>query len=206
MPAVAAELAHRAPRGRAAGHRHRVHGRGPLPPRAVPCPDLPAGDDPELGEMTLLDPLADEPFDPAPLAEVLADPDVEIVLHAGRQDVALLRAAVELRHPQRLRHAGRRRASRGMRAQLSYEGLLREVLGVRLRKTASFTRWDRRPLSPSSWSTRARTCCTCSRWPRPCRTGCARAAAWTGRARSAVRWSTSATTATSTRSSGGCRA
>ena len=30
-------------------------------------------------------------FDPAPLAEVLADPAVEIVLHAGRQDVAILR-------------------------------------------------------------------------------------------------------------------
>src|SRR4051795_2580429 len=49
------------------------------------------GDDPELGEVTLLDPLADDPFDPAPLAEVMSDPDVEIVLHAGRQDVALLR-------------------------------------------------------------------------------------------------------------------
>ncbi len=38
----------------------------------------------------LIDPL--EPgFDGAPLAQVLADPAVEIVVHAGRQDVALLR-------------------------------------------------------------------------------------------------------------------
>src|SRR3954468_7298037 len=36
------------------------------------------------------DPLQDA-FAPAPLAEVLADPHVEIVQHAGRQDVALLR-------------------------------------------------------------------------------------------------------------------
>ena len=41
------------------------------------------------GEIAVLDPL--EGFDPAPLAAVLADPAVEVVLHAGRQDVAILR-------------------------------------------------------------------------------------------------------------------
>ena len=35
----------------------------------------------------------------------------------------------------------------GLRAQLGYEALLHEMLGVRLRKSASFTRWDTRPLS-----------------------------------------------------------
>ena len=39
----------------------------------------------------LLDPLAG--FDQEPLAEAWADPDVEIVLHAGGQDVAILRRA-----------------------------------------------------------------------------------------------------------------
>ena len=38
----------------------------------------------------VLDPL-DDAVDPSPLAEVLADTDIEIVMHAGRQDVALLR-------------------------------------------------------------------------------------------------------------------
>src|SRR4051794_36545701 len=37
----------------------------------------------------VLDPLAG--FAPAPLAAVLADPQVEVVVHAGRQDVAILR-------------------------------------------------------------------------------------------------------------------
>src|SRR3954453_10953196 len=37
----------------------------------------------------LIDTLAD--VDPSPLAELLADPSVEVVLHAGRQDVAILR-------------------------------------------------------------------------------------------------------------------
>ena len=44
-----------------------------------------------VGEhVEVLDPLVGS-FDPTPLAEVLADPDIEIVLHAGRQDVAILR-------------------------------------------------------------------------------------------------------------------
>src|SRR5467141_3948175 len=38
----------------------------------------------------VLDPLTED-YDPAPLAAVLADPDVQVVMHAGRQDVALLR-------------------------------------------------------------------------------------------------------------------
>ena len=42
------------------------------------------------GEIAVLDPL-DGGFDHEPLAAVLADPAVEIVLHAGRQDVAILR-------------------------------------------------------------------------------------------------------------------
>src|SRR4051794_30248445 len=37
-----------------------------------------------------LDPLTGD-YDPAPLAAVLADPGVQVVMHAGRQDVALLR-------------------------------------------------------------------------------------------------------------------
>jgi ribonuclease D len=40
-------------------------------------------------DVWVLDPLAG--FDPAPLASVLADPAVEIVVHAGRQDVAIMR-------------------------------------------------------------------------------------------------------------------
>src|SRR5215207_186764 len=40
-------------------------------------------------EVWVLDPLAG--FDPAPLAAVLDDPSIELVVHAGRQDVAILR-------------------------------------------------------------------------------------------------------------------
>ena len=37
----------------------------------------------------ILDPLGD--LDAQPLAELLADPEIEVVLHAGRQDVAILK-------------------------------------------------------------------------------------------------------------------
>src|ERR687884_694513 len=93
----------------------------------------------------VLDPLG-AGFDPAPLAAVLADPDVEIVLHAGRQDVALLRRVwdTEVRNLFDTQVAA---GFAGRRAQLGYEAVLSELLGVRLRKSASFTRWDQRPLS-----------------------------------------------------------
>src|ERR1700685_2701172 len=42
----------------------------------------------------LVDPLA-ENLDAAPLAAVLADPAVQVVVHAGRQDVALMRRRFE---------------------------------------------------------------------------------------------------------------
>ncbi|MCL2770608.1 MAG: HRDC domain-containing protein [Solirubrobacterales bacterium] len=80
------------------------------------------------------------------LAAVLADPAVEIVVHAGRQDIALLRR--ELRTEVTSVFDTQVAAGfAGMPAQASYETLLARLAGVRLHKSASFTRWDRRPLS-----------------------------------------------------------
>jgi ribonuclease D len=93
----------------------------------------------------VIDPL-DESVDPTPLAQVLADPGVEIVMHAGRQDVALLRRvwATDITNLFDTQLAA---GFAGLRAQLGYEALLHELLNVRLAKSASFTRWDARPLS-----------------------------------------------------------
>jgi ribonuclease D len=93
----------------------------------------------------LIDPL-DEDLDGAPLAGVLADPAVQVVVHAGRQDVALIRRRfdTEVRNVFDTQVAG---GFTGLGAQTSYESLLAEVLGVRVAKSASFTRWDARPLS-----------------------------------------------------------
>ena len=93
----------------------------------------------------VLDPL-EGGMDPSPLAEVLADPAIEVVMHAGRQDVALLRRVWDT-DVVNVFDTQVAAGFAGLRAQLGYEALLSEVLGVRLRKSASFTRWDARPLS-----------------------------------------------------------
>jgi ribonuclease D len=94
----------------------------------------------------VFDPLADG-LDGAPLAAVLADPAIEIVVHAGRQDIALLRRrfGTEVSNVFDTQLAA---GFAGLGAQSSYESLLADVLGVRVSKSASFTRWDARPLSP----------------------------------------------------------
>jgi ribonuclease D len=93
----------------------------------------------------VLDPL-DDALDLSPLAAVLADPDIEIVMHAGRQDVALLRRVCHTSITN-LFDTQLAAGFAGLRAQLGYEALLHELLNVRLQKSASFTRWDARPLS-----------------------------------------------------------
>jgi len=101
--------------------------------------------DSEEVRIEVIDPL-DTSVDPSPLAAVLADPGVEIVMHAGRQDVALLRRVWET-DVTNVFDTQLAAGFAGMRAQLGYEALLHELLNVRLSKTASFTRWDARPLS-----------------------------------------------------------
>jgi ribonuclease D len=93
----------------------------------------------------LLDPLGDG-FDHGPLAEVWADPDVEVVLHAGSQDVAILRR-VWGAAPSNLFDTQVAAGFAGFSAQAGYGNLLQGALGVRLAKSAGFTRWDRRPLT-----------------------------------------------------------
>jgi ribonuclease D len=95
-------------------------------------------------DVWVLDPLAG--FDTGPLASVLADPAVEIVVHAGRQDVAIMRRewGTDVANVFDTQVAA---GFAGYSAQAGYGGLLHDVLKIRLPKTASFTRWDARPLS-----------------------------------------------------------
>lgn len=93
----------------------------------------------------LIDPLGGE-LDLSPLAGVLADPDVEVVVHSGRQDVALLRRMLST-DVTSVFDTQLAAGFTGLAAQRSYESLITQVLGIRLAKSASFTRWDSRPLT-----------------------------------------------------------
>jgi ribonuclease D len=101
------------------------------------------------GEIAVLDPM--EGFDPAPLAALLADHAVQIVLHAGRQDVAILRREwrTDVNNVFDTQIAA---GFAGFAAQAGYTGLLHDVLRIRVAKTASFTRWDARPLTQEQLS------------------------------------------------------
>jgi ribonuclease D len=106
---------------------------------------IPAGAD-ASERVEVVDPLAED-LDGAALADVLADPAIEVVVHAGRQDIALVRRrfGTEVHNVFDTQLAA---GFLGLGGQASYESLLAEVLGVRIAKSASFTRWNVRPLSP----------------------------------------------------------
>jgi len=109
---------------------------------AVPDPREPSGVRTEV-----LDPLDDShPLDPAPLARALADPAVEIVVHSGRQDVAILRRTWQSEIT-KVFDTQVAAGFLGMGNQEGYESLTRRVLGVQLRGGEGFTRWDKRPLT-----------------------------------------------------------
>jgi ribonuclease D len=115
--------------------------------RALLCLVQVAVDNPQPGGdplIFLIDSLTD--VDVCPLAEVLGDPEFQVVLHAGRQDVAILRRAwgTELNNVFDTQIAA---GFAGASAQAGYGNLLGQVLGQRVGKTASYTRWDARPLT-----------------------------------------------------------
>ena len=98
-----------------------------------------------VGErIEILDPLAD--LDARPLAELLADPEIEVVLHAGRQDVAILKRSwdTEISNIFDTQVAG---GFAGYGAQSGYDSLVRSLLGVSAKGAEGFSRWDRRPLT-----------------------------------------------------------
>jgi ribonuclease D len=96
----------------------------------------------------VLDPLEpDGALDAAPLAAALADPSVEVIVHAGRQDVAIVRRAwrTEVTNLFDTQVAA---GFVGFGTQESYKTLVRRVLDVQLPAGEAFTHWDRRPLTP----------------------------------------------------------
>jgi ribonuclease D len=122
--------------------------------RALLCLVQVAVDDPSVDgppKIILIDPLALSAPDVQPIADLLAEPAIEIILHAGRQDVAILRRswATKLQNVFDTQIAA---GFAGASAQAGYGNLLGSMLGRRVGKTASFTRWDARPLTAEQLS------------------------------------------------------
>jgi ribonuclease D len=96
-------------------------------------------------EIALIDPLAE--LDLMPFWELIADPKIEKIVHAGQQDLEPI-----------VRELGRAPANVfdtqiaagfiGLPYPLSLSKLTFEVTGAKLPKGLTFTRWDQRPLSP----------------------------------------------------------
>jgi ribonuclease D len=80
------------------------------------------------------------------LAELLADPAVEVVVHAGWQDLQLFyqRGGCV---PARVFDVQLAAGFAGLSASLAYGRLVQEVLGVELEKGEAYTDWCRRPLT-----------------------------------------------------------
>jgi len=111
---------------------------------AVDDPNAPGG-----SRIILIDAFCD--VDMTPIAELLADPAIDVILHAGRQDVAILRRAwnTEVTNIFDTQVAA---GFAGASAQAGYANLLAQILGRRVGKSASYTRWDARPLSAEQLS------------------------------------------------------
>ncbi|MFN8175788.1 MAG: ribonuclease D [Solirubrobacteraceae bacterium] len=107
--------------------------------------------DGESGDIALADPLVADAPDFAPLARALADPSVEVVVHAGRQDVAILRREWDT-EVTALFDTQVAAGFAGFAAQAGYGSLLSGALRLTVPKTASYTRWDARPLTEEQLS------------------------------------------------------
>jgi ribonuclease D len=96
--------------------------------------------------LAVIDPLAGAPLDP--VAELMADPAVEKVMHAPSGDLA----AFVLHHDVRPRNVFDTQVAAGFAGyggSPSLERLLDQAVGVHLRHDEGFTDWSRRPLTPT---------------------------------------------------------
>jgi ribonuclease D len=101
--------------------------------------------DAEGGILTeVLDPL--DGGEPGALPDLLADPSVEVVVHAGRQDVAILKRTWDTAVAN-LFDTQVAAAFLGYGAQEGSKSLVGRVLKLPIDSAESFTRWDRRPLT-----------------------------------------------------------
>jgi len=98
------------------------------------------------GDIYLIDAVALSALEP--LGAAIARPDAEWVLHAGDQDVALLREALKLESTPRLYDTQVAWGLQGPEYPVSLAYLLYKVLGIRSAKSEQAGPWAARPLTP----------------------------------------------------------
>ncbi|MGI9422063.1 MAG: ribonuclease D [Hyphomicrobiaceae bacterium] len=102
------------------------------------------------GHEVLVDPLADG-LDLAPFYDLMAQPDVVKVFHAGRQDIEIIYAKAGI-IPEPLFDTQVAAMVCGFGESVGYVNLVKKALGIDLDKGARFTDWSRRPLSDQQLS------------------------------------------------------
>lgn len=95
-------------------------------------------------EVALVDPIAGAPLDG--VAALLADPAIEVVMHAPSADLTLFALGFDVR-PSTLLDAQLIAGFVGMGAGQSLGALLGRVLDVKVAKTEGYSDWSRRPLT-----------------------------------------------------------
>lgn len=100
-------------------------------------------------DVFIVDPL--DVKDLSPLAELIADASVEVIVHAGRQDLEIFYEQYAV-VPTRIYDVQVAAAFAGYGASLPYGRLVQETTGARLKKGESYSDWCRRPLTDAQLS------------------------------------------------------
>jgi ribonuclease D len=98
------------------------------------------------GRLAVIDPIAGG--DVAPIAAVVADPAVEVLMHAPAADLLLFARRFGVR-PVRIFDVQLIAGFVGLGTSLAYDRLVERVLRIRLAHNETFTNWVKRPLSPT---------------------------------------------------------
>lgn len=96
------------------------------------------------GAVYLFDPLAD--YDIEPIAELVADSNIEVIVHAGRQDFEIFRERFGVL-PRNVFDVQLAAGFAGYGGSLPYGRLVQATTKVELTKGESYTDWCRRPLT-----------------------------------------------------------
>lgn len=100
-------------------------------------------------EIWLIDPTTGT--DLSPIAGVLADPEVEVIVHAGKQDLEIFHDLLGV-VPTRVFDVQLAAGFAGFGANLPYGRLVELVIGARISKGESYSDWCRRPLTEAQLS------------------------------------------------------